>query len=440
MARAAGCAVWSPFWRNVSAEAVIAAAISADQVLVANDKSASAVLVNTASGYASLAGSHVNTASGYASLAGTRANDASGYSSLASSKVNDASGFSSLAGSYAASASAHDTAAAASASAAAASASAAANVVGGLVFAFDNSTTAADPGAGEFRLNNATPGSATALYIDNVDNQANSVTGWLDSWDDSTNTNKGLVLLKGLDEAGAFLLARVTAIVDSTGYRTATISVLASAGSFVLGDRFMVTFVPAGDKGSDGVGAGDVLGAGNGSTGKFAEWVNGSTITAGSISSTDIVNFDSAVDVRVNLATLGDIGGFDSRVDSIYASHEATKGDIFLASGNDYLSPRAVQSARDVVTITPRSGVATMDLGSGTNFVWYPNANVTLALAREKVGQAGMLEIIRSGSEAVTFLTAFDAGNVALSGTDYVLGYYVLSAGDVMILPGGPHV
>lgn len=440
---------------ETSAQAVIAAAISADQVLVANDKSATTVLVASAAAYVATASGHATSAANSASGAEVIRNSASAIEVQATSAKNTASGAAVIALAAAASAadrvataSGHSTAAGASATAAAASALAAANAVGGLVFTFDDATAAADPGAGEFRLNNATPGSATALYIDNADGGGGNVTGWLDAWDDGTNTQKGILLLKGLDEPLAFLMAYVTAVADSTGYRTVTITVLASGGSFVLGDRFMVTFVPAGDKGTDGAGAGDVLGAGNGTVNKFAMWANADTITVGDISSADVVDFPTAVEAVVFPLSAADINNFTAQAAVVianeFSAREGTKADIWGMTGSDYISPRDVQSANEVVTVTPASGLATLDLGAGRNFRWPISNNATLTVSREKVGMAGMLEIVKtSGGEAVTFLTAFDAANVTLptsTGADYLTGYYVLSGGDVMILPGGPHV
>ncbi|GAF96248.1 unnamed protein product, partial [marine sediment metagenome] len=37
-----------------------------------------------------------------------------------------------------------------------------------ILWTFDTTTTAADPGSGNFRMDNATPGSVTALYIDSI--------------------------------------------------------------------------------------------------------------------------------------------------------------------------------------------------------------------------------------------------------------------------------
>ena len=54
----------------------------------------------------------------------------------------------------------------------------------GVSYVFDSITTDSDPGSGLFRLDNATPSSATTIYFDNVDNDAATQTSWLDTLDD----------------------------------------------------------------------------------------------------------------------------------------------------------------------------------------------------------------------------------------------------------------
>ena len=116
---------------------------------------------------------------------------------------------------------------------------------------FDSATVDADPGDGDFRFNNGTVASATEIYFDNLDANGNTVTDWLDSFDDSTNsTSKGLILIKGIQSPTAFAVARVTGTVtDGTGYRKVTATIIASGGTFTNGEQFSVIFSPTGDAG-----------------------------------------------------------------------------------------------------------------------------------------------------------------------------------------------
>jgi hypothetical protein len=122
----------------------------------------------------------------------------------------------------------------------------------GLAWLFDSSTSASDPGSGKFRLNNATASSATALYIDNENAGANSVTGWLDSLDDAGNSsNRGHLIIVDPDQpTEVFRVYAVSgSVVDSTGYRTITISHMTGAGSFTADATYAFTFS---SKGPDG--------------------------------------------------------------------------------------------------------------------------------------------------------------------------------------------
>lgn len=113
--------------------------------------------------------------------------------------------------------------------------------VGGLPcfrYAFDGSaTSAADPGAGLIRYNNATQASATALYVDNVASDGTSLATFFGT------LTAGWVSFVKLNDPDVWQLFRFTAIADSTGYRTLTVTNQASAGSFDNADVMLVTFM-----------------------------------------------------------------------------------------------------------------------------------------------------------------------------------------------------
>jgi microcystin-dependent protein len=134
----------------------------------------------------------------------------------------------------------------------------------GVRFDFSTTTTDGDPGDGLFRLNNATPASATEAYFDNVDAFGTTVTAWLDALDDSTNTVKGFLRLQKQSDAAVFHEYSVSgSVVDGTGYRKVTIAHVIGAGSFSSGDRILVSFARTGNVGASGTGAGDMLAANN---------------------------------------------------------------------------------------------------------------------------------------------------------------------------------
>jgi len=141
---------------------------------------------------------------------------------------------------------------------------------GGLSYTYSSTTTDADPGAGVLRLDNATPGSATGLYISDTEGNAVDVSAYLLTWDDSTSTTTGgQVIIRSTADASIFHIYDVTAITDNTGYVDATLSWIAGSGSFVNGSAVVVAFQRQGDKGDTGAtgAAGTISDAGDGTVG-----------------------------------------------------------------------------------------------------------------------------------------------------------------------------
>jgi hypothetical protein len=133
--------------------------------------------------------------------------------------------------------------------------------IAGILQAYDSTTADADPGPGEFRLNNATVASATAAYLDNLDADGGTVSTIIDKWDDSTSTTRGFLRIEKEGDSSIWAEFTVTgSVVDGTGYRKLTLTGGSSNGTFVAADQFRISFTAKGDKGTDGAGAGDVVG------------------------------------------------------------------------------------------------------------------------------------------------------------------------------------
>lgn len=135
----------------------------------------------------------------------------------------------------------------------------------GIRWLFDSSTTTnADPGSGDLRLNNATLASVTEIAISYSSGETGnpSVETFVKAWDDSTTTAlRGTLILKKASAPQNFAIYSVTsAITDGTTYGRFTLSHVASSGSFSNADVLAVQFTRTGDKGADGAGAGDVVG------------------------------------------------------------------------------------------------------------------------------------------------------------------------------------
>lgn len=123
----------------------------------------------------------------------------------------------------------------------------------GVGFYFDDGTTDADPGSGGFRFNNATPASATKLFVSQTSPEGLDVGAWLASFDDGgLSTDRGLITIQGGNGAAVFIARISGAVTDDGVYYDIPVSVIAStaADSFVVDRKHGISFSP---RGVDGV-------------------------------------------------------------------------------------------------------------------------------------------------------------------------------------------
>lgn len=170
---------------------------------------------------------------------------------------------------------------------------------GGVLYTFSTTTTDSDPGAGKVRFNNATPASITAAYFDNADANGNTVTGWLDAVDDSTNTVKGSLVFRQLSNGRVITFNVTGSVVDGTGYRKLTVAHTAGATLFDNDAEISVSFERAGDKGADGTGSGDVNGPASATANAVAQFdgTTGKLLKSGpsiGTSANNLVQLDSS--------------------------------------------------------------------------------------------------------------------------------------------------
>lgn len=97
---------------------------------------------------------------------------------------------------------------------------------GGIPYVFSTTTDAADPGGGFFRLNNADPSLATALYVDNVAAGSMDVSAWLAAW----QSGGQLTILSNTAGDNSFAIYTVGTVTNSTGYYTVAITYVAGSG------------------------------------------------------------------------------------------------------------------------------------------------------------------------------------------------------------------
>lgn len=121
-------------------------------------------------------------------------------------------------------------------------------------YTFSTTTTDADPGAGFLRLDNATQNIATTIRADLAGADGSTFTDVLATFDDSTSTVKGYILLQALADATKWILCSVSALAAPAGYRNITVAVVASsaASPFANNDDIVLKFSRNGDKGDTG--------------------------------------------------------------------------------------------------------------------------------------------------------------------------------------------
>jgi hypothetical protein len=117
-------------------------------------------------------------------------------------------------------------------------------------YTWDTGTSAADPGSGKVRANNASLSSATALYISETDRLGNSLATYIQTWDDSTSSNRGVLqIVDTATPANRAYFSVTGSITDNGTFDTITVSYLSGATSFSAGNVALL-FYRTGDAGT----------------------------------------------------------------------------------------------------------------------------------------------------------------------------------------------
>jgi hypothetical protein len=141
----------------------------------------------------------------------------------------------------------------------------------GISYVFDTTTTNSDPGSGKLRLNAGTQNTATAIFVDLLDEAGTDWTAVIDTFDDSGSSPPGTVRVFNRLDPTKWIVFHLTAVVSHSGYRELTVTVVGSstANPFAALDEVSLTFDRTGDIGATGA-----AGA-TGPAGPSTTWRNG---------------------------------------------------------------------------------------------------------------------------------------------------------------------
>lgn len=354
--------------------------------------------VSQAKQYATDAKTAADEAAADAAAAATSASNASTSASNAATSASNAA-------TSASNAATSETNAAASATSAS-NASAAASAVA-LPFTFDSSTSMADPGTGDFRFNNATVGSVTAIALSalTADSGNPDLSDFIATFDDSTNTVKSYLIFRKRGTPATFAVFSVSAVTDNTSWLQLTVSHVASSGSWFASDVAYMAYSRVGDAGA---GSGDMLAANN-----LSDVANAAT-AFGNIK-------QSATDTATGVVELATIAETTTGTDTVRAVTPAgvkAVGDLKLAIANNLsdvanaatafgnIKQAASESATGVVELATTAEAAA---GVDTSRAVTP-AGVASAIAALASGDYVLIESQTvSGASQVDFVTGISS-------------------------------
>lgn len=134
----------------------------------------------------------------------------------------------------------------------------------GILLSWDEGTSDTNLGAGKIWADGLLD-VATTLFVSKTNRAGDDIGAWLLGLDASDSNTKGqLVMTRTGGNAQAVVNITVDGVDDRTGYVAINIASHAGADGFFTSDAISLQFTRTGDKGLDGLGAGDVIGPAGG--------------------------------------------------------------------------------------------------------------------------------------------------------------------------------
>lgn len=286
-------------------------------------------------------------------------------------------------------------------------------------YTFSTTTTDSDPGAGILRLDNATQNTSTTIRADLVGSDGSTWTSVIDTFDDSTSTIKGQILLVKLADATKWLAFNVTALASPSGYKNITVANIASsaASPFADGDSLALKFTRTGDKGETGAAGANGTNGAQLTLGTPVNTTSGTAINyTGIPSGTKQININF-VNVSLNsgsdiMIQIGDSGGIES---SEYTStvFKFTGSSVQTGSHTSGFITENMTGATGLV-----HGTISLYLENASSFTWtaggillsMSNSGVVVAGSKSLSAELNCVRITTPGGTST-----FDSGQVNIS-------------------------
>lgn len=281
----------------------------------------------------------------------------------------------------------------------------------GIKWLYDSTTSMADPGSGDIRFNNATMSSVTAIAV-SATGSGSDVSDYVATWDNSTNTTKGHILIR--EEAGAVAaIFQVDSVTDNTDWLQIAVTYVSGSLSLTAADPLYVTPFLIGNKGADG----EVAGPGVSVDSEIALFngVDGATLKRASGSG--LVAASSGVFTGPRTITAPAAGITVSNGDGVAGNPTLALADDLAAlegmSGTGLVA-RTASNTYAQRTLTAGTGLSVSD-GDGVS----GNPTVSLATANNPVGKqtiwvpaSAMLSATTSGPASAQYESSTNDRNL----------------------------